>query len=229
MPISKEKALKIFRHAVALTFIGFFLVSFFVGATIDPEFVDIARSPYGLFAYVLITMLPVFVPSFTTIPVVLTATFIWGPWIAGVIALFGWTIAGIVEYSAGYFAKDSIISFVNGGNNLEKKVDRVSGNISFWQLAIARSFVPSFIFGMVKVDFNRYIWVTLVNFIPLAAISVISGELIKPFFEQLRPWIMGLALIIMLFVIDYFFIKKDNPDDTATTIQKKLIDPTTKD
>jgi uncharacterized membrane protein YdjX (TVP38/TMEM64 family) len=209
---TKEKALQLFRHIVSLAFVGFFVLSFFIGATVDPSFVDIARNPYGLFAYALITMMAVFVPSFTTVPVVITATIIWGPWIAGSIALVGWTVAGIAEYSAGYLAKQSIVELVNGGNNLEKKVERVRGHLSLWQIIVARAVVPSFIFGMVRVRFSHYALATVINFIPWAVGSVLFGELIKPYFDEIRPWILGIAFIIAIFIIDYFFIKKESTE-----------------
>jgi len=207
---NKEKVLQVARHTLALTLVGFFVISFFVGSTINPEFVDVARNPYGLFAYFIICAAAVFVPSFTTIPVVVTATFIWGPWIAGSVALIGWTIAGMLEYGAGYFAKQSIIDFLKGGNNLEEKIERAKQKVNFWHLIGARVVVPSFIFGMVRVNFIKYLLVTMLVFIPWAVGGAVGGELIRPYYERVRPWIIGTALIILLFVIDYFFIKKES-------------------
>ncbi len=217
MPITKQKALQIVRHTVALVFVGFFVVSFFVGATFNPEFVDIARSPYGLFAYFIITAMAIFIPSFTTIPVVVTATFIWGPWVAGSVALVGWTLAGILEYGAGYYAKQSIIELFKGGNNLDAKIEKMKEKMNLWHLIAARTVVPSFIFGMVRVNFWRYVLVTLLVFIPWAAGGAIGGELIRPYFERVRPWIIGLALVILLFVIDYFFIRREDPEQPETS------------
>src|SRR5688572_6247875 len=102
MPLSKERALQLFRHIVALAFVGFFILSFFIGASLDSAYIDAARSPFGLFAYFIICASVVFIPSFITIPVVVTATIIWGPYWAASIALAGWTVAGILEYGAGY-------------------------------------------------------------------------------------------------------------------------------
>ena len=212
MSVTKEKALQIIRHTVALVFVGFFIASFFIGATLNPEFIDIAKSPYGLFAYFIITSAAIFIPSFTTLPLVITATFIWGPWLAGTVALVGWTIAGIGEYAAGYYAKDSILTLVGGGNNLDEKIEKMKEKMNFWHLIIARTVVPSFIFGIVRASFWRYVWATVIVFIPWAAAGAIGGELIKPYIERVRPWIIGLALIIALFVIDYFFIKRDAPE-----------------
>ena len=96
MRMRRRTLIQLFRHAVALAFVGFFVVSFFVGSSFNPEFIEIARSPFGLFAYFIIVSAVVFIPSFTTVPVVVTATIIWGPYVAGAIALAGWTIAGLL-------------------------------------------------------------------------------------------------------------------------------------
>ena len=208
----RRTLIQLFRHAVALAFVGFFVVSFFVGSSFNPEFIEIARSPFGLFAYFIIVSAVVFIPSFTTVPVVVTATIIWGPYVAGAIALAGWTIAGLLEYAAGYFAKNSIVEIVEGGNNLEEKIERVTGRLSLWQVILARSVVPSFIFGMVRVRFRNYLIATIINFLPWAVASVLFGELLRPFFERIRPWIFALAFVIAIFVIDYFFIKRDSQE-----------------
>ena len=180
--MNRQQALQILRHIVALIFVGFFILSFFVGSSVDPEFVEIARSPYGLFAYFIITISAVFIPSFTTIPAVLTATLIWGPWIAGGIALVGWTIAGVLEYSAGYFAKNSLTLFLNGGNKLEEKMERLKGSLGFWHMLAARAVVPSFIFGMMRVRPSYYALLTVLVFIPWAIAGAVGGGGLLPYF-----------------------------------------------
>ena len=201
-----QKLLRYLRHVIALLLVGFFVASFFVGSYFNPQFVEIARSPYGLFAYFIITAAAVFVPSFLTIPAVVTATIIWGPWTAALVALLGWTTAGVIEYSAGYFAKDTIMKIM--GSAAQNKIDRVRGSITFVQFVLARTIVPSFIFGITRAKFWWFVLATIIVFIPWAIVGTLGGTLLRPYYAEARPLLLGLALLLLAVLLDLLFSKQ---------------------
>ena len=200
--------MRYFRHIIGVLILVFFVASFFIGLRINPSFTDIANSPYGLFTYLIITILTAFIPSVATIPVVTTATFIWGPWIAGVTAVIGWTIGSIVEYYAALYAIEHLIKWFNG-DRLGKKIQRVRDALSFWKLVIVRTFIPPFVFGLVGTKFSHYIWASIIVYIPLAAAGAVGGELLKNHLEQIQPLLLGGALILLIFTIDFLFASQE--------------------
>jgi uncharacterized membrane protein YdjX (TVP38/TMEM64 family) len=195
------------RHVLAIAIIGFFIASFFVGMTIDPSYVEIARSPYGLFTYVIVTLAAAFIPALATVPIVITATIIWGPWVAGLIALIGWTLGGFIQYAAGYFAVNTIFKWTP--STLERKIEKVSRAVKFWQVLVARLVIPSFIFGVVRTKFSHFAYASLIDYVPLVALGTASGELLRPYYEEIQPLITGAAFIVLILTIDYFFVRKE--------------------
>ncbi len=203
-----KRAFNYLRHALAFAILAFFIISFFIGIKIDPSFIDIARSPYGLFTYFVICSITFFMPSLITLPIVTTATIIWGPWLAGSIAILGWTIRGLVEYYAAVFTVGSV-KLLFSGVDLEKKMEMVRSSINFWQLSIARVFVPPFIFGLARTNINAFILSSFVAYLPLAALGVGSGEILRPYYEQIQPLILGAALVVLIFTLDWFFARRE--------------------
>jgi uncharacterized membrane protein YdjX (TVP38/TMEM64 family) len=165
-----KRIVRLIRYTLGFAILAFFVGSFFIGLKIDPSFADIARSPYGLFSYFIITALTAFIPSMITLPLVTTATIIWGGWLAGAVAVAGWTIGGVIEYFAARFAVDSILMLFDGNKeNMEKKLTRVRESINFWQLALARMFIPAFVFGLAKTKIKPFLATSIIAYIPLAA------------------------------------------------------------
>ncbi len=199
--------MRYFWHILGITILGLFVASFFIGLKINPEFADIASSPYGLFTYFVITVLTAFIPSLATLPVVTTATLIWGPWIAGSMAVLGWTIGSIIEYYATYYAMDLFINWFRK-EKLKDKIGRVKNALKFWQVFVARLFIPPFVFGLVKTKFSHYFWASILAYIPLATGGVIGGELLKGRLEEIQPLFLGAAFILLIFTIDFLFVKK---------------------
>lgn len=200
--------MRLFLHIVAILILGLFIASFFIGLKTDPSYIDIIRSPYGLFTYFIVTTLTVFIPSLVTLPIVTTATLIWGPWLAGSIAVVGWTIGGLIEYAAAYFAMNKLVRWGNG-QAIEEKIIRVKRSVKFWQLIIARAFVPAFIFGLVKTKLYDFTWASIFAYVPLAVVGVTSGEFIlKPYLDQIQPLLVGAALVLLIFTLDFLFTKK---------------------
>lgn len=197
-----------FRHLLAFAILAFFVVSFFIGVKVDPSFIDIARSPYGLFTYFIITALTFFIPSMVTLPIVTTATIIWGPWLAGGLAVAGWTIGGVIEYYAAVFTMGSVKRFVNGPE-LEQKLARVRSSVNFWQLSFARLFVPAFIFGLARTQMGEFILSSFLAYIPLALIGVGSGAILRPYYDNIQPLLLGGALVLLIFTLDYFFARRE--------------------
>lgn len=200
------------KHIIGVVILVFFVASFFIGIDIDPNFTDIAASPYGLFSYLIITILTAFIPSLATLPVVTTATFIWGPWIAGGTAIVGWTIGSVVEYYAAYYAIDGLMRFFNGGEKAKKRMAYVKEALTFWRVFVARLFIPPFIFGLVKTKFSHYFWASILAYVPLAAAGVVGGELLKGQLEEIQPLLLGGAFALLILTIDYFFVKRDEEE-----------------
>lgn len=199
--------MRLLLHVTGIAILVFFIASFFIGLELDPAFTDIAHSPYGLFSYFIITALTAFIPSLTTLPVVATATFIWGPWVAGIFAILGWTIGSIIEYSIAYFAISSFGSKIDN-SALDRKIERVRESAKLWPMIVARLFAPPFVFGLVRINAKKFILVSFLVYIPLAAAGVTGGQLLKGQLEEARNLLIGGSLILFIFAIDFLFSKK---------------------
>lgn len=201
--------LKNFGHIIGIIVLIFFIASFFIGIKIDSNFVDIASSPYGLFTYLIVTMLTAFVPSLVTLPMVTTATLIWGPWIASVTAIIGWMFGSAFEYYVAYYAMNSISRWFGDKKKVAEKIARLQGTLGIWKIIVARWLFPPFIFGLVKINFRHFMLASFLSYIPLAAGGVLGGELLRDQYKQIQPLLLGASFALLIFTIDYFFVKKE--------------------
>ena len=195
------------RHVLPLLVLGFFVASFFIGRAVDPSYIEIARSPYGLFTYFVVTMLTAFIPSMATLPIVFTATVIWGPWLAGLVAISGWTIGAIIEYGAAYYSISTMLKWFEAGR-LNEKIDRLRRSVNFWQVLVARLFIPPFVFGIVKTDFKQFIITSILAYVPLAAAGVGGGTFLAAYIDNIQPLIVGAAFVLLIFSIDFLFARR---------------------
>lgn len=160
---------------------------------------------YGIFFYVIITILSVVLAPLNTLFLLPIATAIWGPLVAAFLSIIGWTLGALVAYFlARVFGHPLVIRFAN-----LKRIDEISRalpkrNIFIW-IVLARMALPvdilSYALGLfIVIPYRTYALATLIGVSPFAFIFAYASDA-APIFTVLAG---VLALITILLGVYWF-------------------------
>ncbi len=132
------------------------------------------------------------------------AGYVYGFWPALALVMFGWLINAIVAYWIGRHGARPALYRVAGRHRFDR-LERVAENGGA-SLLIAIRLIPivpfslfSIVAGAARVPVGRFLWTTVVGYLPLTAIFVYLGSRL----EELSPtdpllWIGAFVLIVLL-------------------------------
>jgi len=153
--------------------------------------------PLAIIAFIVIQM---FLIIFPTILPIIIAVMAYGFWWGILISLIGIVIASSIGYYIGLNLKRRFINKILGEKNLEKMMFWIT-NYSFGIVILFRispflsTDAISFIAGMLKMDYKKYMLATLTGMIPLAiAIGYFSEDIST--LEDGLFWIGGVGFIL---------------------------------
>lgn len=167
--------------------------------------------PLALILFIIIQMFLIFFPSF--LPIII-AVMAYGFWVGILISLIGVFIASTIGYYIGRELKGVFLNKLIGKENLDK-MDFWISHYSFGVVVLFRisPFLSndsiSFIAGMLKMEYKRFMTATLTGMIPLSlAIGYFSEDIST--LENGLYWIGGAGLVLyaIYVYIDYKKRKK---------------------
>ena len=164
---------------------------------------------WGPLAIIVFIVAQMFLIVFPTILTVIIAVMAYGFWLGILISLIGIVIASTIGYFIGVNLKRAFINKLLGEKNLEKMVFWIS-NYSFGIVVLFRispflsTDAISFIAGMLRMDYKKYMLATLTGMIPLSMAIGYFAEDISTLEDGLF-WIGGVGFILyaVYIFIDY--------------------------
>jgi uncharacterized membrane protein YdjX (TVP38/TMEM64 family) len=134
------------------------------------------------------------------------AGFIYGFWPALALMMAGWLLNGVICWAIGRNAARPLLTRVVGAERFgayERMVER--GGIPLLLAIRVIPIVPFSLFsyaaGSARVPLGRFVWTTLVGYLPITAISVYFGSRLEDF-DATDPVLLGgfalLAILILL-------------------------------
>lgn len=167
--------------------------------------------PVALILFIIIQMFLLIFPSF--LPIII-AVMAYGFWLGILISIIGISLASTIGYFIGRKLKGAFINKLVGEKHLDK-MDFWISNYSFGVVVLFRisPFLSndsiSFIAGMLKMEYKRFMAATLTGMIPLSfAIGYFSEDIST--LEEGMYWIGGAGLVLyaIYVFIDYKRKKK---------------------
>lgn len=167
--------------------------------------------PLAIIIFIILQMFLIFFPSFLPIIIAIMA---YGFWLGILISLIGIGIASTIGYYIGRKLKGALLNKWLGEKNLEQ-MDFWISNYSFGVVVLFRispflsNDAISFIAGMLKMDYKKFMAATMAGMVPLSlAIGYFSEDIST--LEDGLYWIGGAGLLLYaLYVyIDYKRKKK---------------------
>jgi len=167
--------------------------------------------PLAIIFFIILQMFLIFFPSFLPIIIAIMA---YGFWLGILISLIGIGIASTIGYFIGRKLKGALLNKWMGEKNLEQ-MDFWISNYSFGVVVLFRispflsNDAISFIAGMLKMDYKKFMAATMAGMIPLSLAIGYFAEDISTLEDGLY-WIGGAGLVLYaLYVfIDYKRKKK---------------------
>lgn len=164
---------------------------------------------WGPLAIIVFIVVQMFLIIFPTILPVIIAIMAYGFWWGILISIIGIVLASTIGYYIGLNLKRAIINKILGEKNLEKMVFWIS-NYSFGIVVLFRispflsTDAISFIAGMLRMDYKKYMLATLTGMIPLSMAIGYFAEDISTLEDGLF-WIGGVGFILyaVYIFIDY--------------------------
>jgi uncharacterized membrane protein YdjX (TVP38/TMEM64 family) len=144
------------------------------------------------------------------------AGFAYGFWPALALCMTGWLLNGLVAYEIGRQVARPVLHRLIGVERFERAEEMIqSGGAT---LLLAVRLVPiipfslvSYAAGAARVPVGRFVWTTLVGYLPLTAISILLGTRLEDF-SPTDPVVIGgvLAILALLLAARYFIPRSDD-------------------
>ena len=154
----------------------------------------------------IIQMFLIIIPSFALMLVsVLAYGLVWG----SVINLVGIYLASTIGYLVGRYLSVNFVTQLLGKTS-EQKLEKFIKDYGLWAVAITRlnpflsNDAISFVGGIVKMSYRRFIGTTFLGITPLTALIAI----VKENAEDFKGALLWMSLISLLIFIGYIFWKK---------------------
>ncbi len=167
---------------------------------------------YGPFVLVLAMIIQMFLLVIPSVALMVVSVLAYGPFWGSLIILSAVFAASSVGYVIGRFLSETFIMKLLGPNT-ENKIEQFIKNYGFWAVFVTRlnpilsNDAISFVGGIVKMDYWRFILATLLGILPLTILIAILGENIENLKSGLL-WGSIISLIAFIIYVVYDKIKK---------------------
>lgn len=196
-----------------LAYLGIFLLFYLWGAPID-YLEELTRNNvfWGPFAIIFLAFLFVIVAPLTIVPLIPVASVIFGPFLAGLYTLTGWTLGSITAFMLARKYGRPLLKNIVSLKTLEKYENYIPERMEFWWLLLLRFVVSldiiSYALGLFsRVSLWKYSLATLLAFAPYVFIISYAGEafLMRDFKLFI---ILAIILGALFMFLSYLFYRK---------------------
>lgn len=195
-------------------FIGvlFFAILFVLASIWSSNYADFLKELIskqgikGVFFYTLITALAVLVAPVSTLPLLPLAVVSWGPFLAAILSILGWTIGAILAFGVARMYGEPLVARFANLARVQKFAARIPEDNLFWIVVLSRIALPvdvlSYALGLfTKINWSVYFWATLLGLIPFAFVYA---------YFVIIPWYLQVSGMILLMLIFWFTYRKMN-------------------
>ncbi len=151
------------------------LISFFEGHVT-------ARPILSVALFLLINVLSVMFFFFSSILVVPIAVSVWGGLTTTALLLASWLLGAVFSYTIGRYAGYPILKYFVSSKKLDYYRDLFSKNSSLLLVFLLRltlpSEIPGYALGIIRFNFQKYLWITILAEIPYAFVTVYAIQAI---------------------------------------------------
>ncbi|PPK88108.1 putative membrane protein YdjX (TVP38/TMEM64 family) [Neolewinella xylanilytica] len=159
-----------------------------------------------------VQMFLIVVPSWL---LMIIAVLAYGPWWGGLLSVVAVTVASTIGYSIGMGLSEASLSKLVGNKSQAKLSETVtkygSGAVVLFRLApFLSNDAISFVAGMLKMGYVRFILATLAGIIPLTVLIAFFSQDIEQL-KNILVWVggIGLGLYLIYLAYQYFTNKRD--------------------
>lgn len=199
------------RKKIILLVLGVTLVLLFWGSTaLQEEYGQLVtffenhvadRPVLSVLIFIVLTILSVMFFFFSSVFFVPVAVSVWGGLTTTILLLFGWLLGAVFSYLIGRFAGYPILQRFISNKKLDYFHHLFSKNSSLLSVFLLRftlpSEIPGYVLGILRFNFTKYFWITLLAEIPYAFVTVYAFDAIL----RKDPLILGLIIGIWLIAV----------------------------
>ncbi len=168
------------------------------------------RPLWGAAIFVGLAVVSAMFSPFSSAPLVPAAIIVWGTALTSVFLLAGWLIGYVVAYFIGYYAGYPIVKQFLPFEKIDYYRNRISKKSEFWLILLFRmampAEIPGYVLGIIRYNFWRYFFASLVTELPFVVIVVYASEAFMARDILLFFGLVFLAFIIMI-IMFYAFHK----------------------
>jgi len=195
-----------------LIVVGFFIMaSYYVQNNLEYVKSWIGNSFFGMLAYIDILILAVVIAPINGTPFVAIASNLWGWPLAALLSIIGWTLGAIVAFTLARIYGVPLVKKVTSLKKIQEFEKMIPEKNIFLSIVFLRMSIPvdalSYVLGLFsKINFWQYSLATLIGIAPFAILFAYLGAL--PFLYQIITVGIGVFIIVIGFIINYFFKKR---------------------
>ncbi len=157
-----------------------------------------ARPVLSIFVFLILNVLSVMFLFFSSLWLVPVAVSVWGSFATVLLLLAGWFLGAIFSYILGRYTGYPILKYFVPLRKLDYYQDIFSKNSSFLLLFLLRftipSEIPGYALGIFRLNFLKYLLVTILAEIPYAFVTVYAiGTILNR-----DPIVLGLIIFVWL-------------------------------
>ena len=165
--------------------------------------------PGGKLAFLTLSALASSVGPFTVVPLVPSATRVWGAATTACLMMLGGLIGATLTYLIGRFAGDRALRLFIRPSRLERWRDSVPKDAAFTAALAIKFALPAevgYIFGMLRFGLLKYLLVTFISYVPIIA-AILWGS--EAFVEgRLGQLAVSIILILILSVAAAMYLRR---------------------
>lgn len=178
---------------------------------------------WGPVVLILAQIVQMFLFIVPTILIMIVSILAYGPWLGSLIALIGIVTASIIAYIIGRSASNPLLNKLLGAGTRAKMVEYVN-KYGAWLVVIARvnpilsNDAVSFVSGIVRLHFIKFMVATVLATIPLLAlISYIGAD--DQRLKNGMYWISGITLVLAIVYYSYkYYIRNKRPGNRSSQL-----------
>lgn len=135
----------------------------------------------GAFLFIALGAASVMLGPFTSAPIVPFAVAVWGTPVTLGLLLVGWLLGNSIAYVIGFYLGYPIVKKIVSEPKLKKWSGFISREVHIGALLLFRLAIPSevgYVFGVLRYEFLKYLFIVFVAELPFALIVIYAGEAI---------------------------------------------------
>lgn len=140
----------------------------------------------GMLAYTASAVISVLIAPINTFPLLILAATLWGPLVAALLSILGWTIGSTLAYMLAQKYGRMIVEKFISIKKAERICKAITGENPFWSIVVARMLIPvdalSYALGLfLKMNVWKYTLATFIGVSPFAFIFSYAATMSLPY------------------------------------------------